>query len=64
MDMIYIYIIYSMMYIVCIVLLTGTLLDLYNERLSQMRAPLAARRKPAGVQNRPPSVRYVFEHKM
>ena len=29
-----------------------------------MRAPLAALRKPAGFQNKPPSVLYAFEHKM
>ena len=28
-----------------------------------MRAPLVARRKPAGIQNKPPNVLYVFEHK-
>ena len=28
-----------------------------------MRAPLAARREPAGIQNRPPNVLYVYEHK-
>ena len=29
----------------------------------QMWAPLTARRKPAGDQNRPSKVLYVFEHK-
>ena len=33
-----------------------------NKGVSQMRVPLAARREPAGAQNRPPSVLYVFEH--
>ena len=28
-----------------------------------MRAPLAARREPAGVQKGPPSVLHIFEHK-
>ena len=28
-----------------------------------MRAPLAARREPAGVQNKQPNELYVFEHK-
>ena len=28
-----------------------------------MRAPPEARREPAEVQNRPPSVLYIFEHK-
>ena len=35
----------------------------WNKRVSQMRAPLAARREPAEAQNRPPSVLYVCEHK-
>ena len=34
-----------------------------NKRVSEMWAPLAALRKPAGVQNRPPGMLYVFEHK-
>ena len=29
-----------------------------------MRAPLAARREPAGDQNNPQEVLYVFEHKI
>ena len=29
-----------------------------------MRMPLAAHREPAGIQNRPRNVLYVFEHKM
>ena len=33
-----------------------------NKLFSQMRAPLAARRKPTGDQNRQPNVLYVFEH--
>ena len=40
-----------------IVHLTG----LYNKRVSDMWAPLAACREPAGVQNRQQSVLYVFE---
>ena len=28
-----------------------------------MRVPLAARRKPTGIQNKPLSVLYIFEHK-
>ena len=31
--------------------------------VSEMRAPLRARREPAGGQNRPSSVLYIFEHK-
>ena len=31
------------------------MLSLCNKQVSQMQAPLVARRKPAGVQNRPQS---------
>ena len=34
-----------------------------NKPISQMRVPIAARREPAGIQNRSPNVLYVFEHK-
>ena len=34
-----------------------------NKQVSQMRAPLAACREPAGDQNRPVKMPYVFEHK-
>ena len=34
-----------------------------NKRVSQMQAPLAACREPAGDQNKPPKALYVYEHK-
>ena len=34
-----------------------------NKWVSQMWAPLAACREPAGIQNRPLNMLYVFEHK-
>ena len=34
-----------------------------NKRVSQMRVPLAVHHKLVGVQNRTPSILYVFEHK-
>ena len=34
-----------------------------NKRVSQMRAPLAVRREPAGVQDSQPNRIYGFEHK-
>ena len=34
-----------------------------NMRVSRMRAPLSARREPAGIENRPPNELYIFEHK-
>ena len=37
---------------------------LFNKPVSQMRVPLVTRREPGGVQNRPQSVLYIFEHKM
>ena len=35
----------------------------FTNRVLQMRAPLAARREPAGIQNRSRNVLYVFENK-
>ena len=34
-----------------------------NKWASQKRAPLAVRREPAVIQNRPPNMLYVFQHK-
>ena len=34
-----------------------------NKRVSEMRAPIAARREPVGAQNRLLNMLYVFEHK-
>ena len=34
-----------------------------NKCVSQMHVPQVAFHKPAGVQNRPPNVLYVFEYK-
>ena len=42
-------------------LLTVSKKPLGRLRVSEMRAPLAARRETAGVQNRQPSVQYVLD---
>ena len=40
-----------------------TFVYLFNKRVSQMRAPLATRHEPAGIQIGPPNGFYIFEQK-